>query len=120
MDEKRIQDQTMKFDSLTGAKSRILVMNDNNKGVPAGGVADGRGLNISWQSKPVDREAGEVPTGAFVEDVLEVCKLRLMYYQESFYACKENKQAIAAIGDALEAMASRRTRRGSPPDPKSA
>lgn len=63
---------------------------------------------IRWQDGPVDREAGEQPNGAFVEDVLEVCKRRLEFYQDSPFACHENEVAIGDLEHALETLLSRR------------
>ena len=83
---------------------------------PAGGHAvdqegcpygDAR-FRIRWQDGPVNREAGEIPNGAFVEDVLEVCNRRLKFYQDSRFACPENAEAIEHIEKGLEALLRRR------------
>ena len=65
-------------------------------------------LSIRWQDGPVDREAGETPNGAFVEDILEVCKRRLEFCQDSPLACHENEVAIGDIQHALESLLARR------------
>ena len=58
-------------------------------------------FRIRWQDGPVNRDAGEQPNGAFVEDVLEVCKLRLKAYQDSPFSCQENENAISFIEGAI-------------------
>ena len=95
-------------------------------GNPAGGYATDRRsdegysditppvrLRIFWQDGPLDREAGDKANGAFVEDVLEVCKRRLEFYQESEFNCLENKIAIASISEAIETLVDRRNDRKS-------
>jgi len=108
------------FPSLTGAKVRIhghnIVDSDQN---PTGGHASqgtvfdySQGkfspLMIRWHDGPLDREAGEIPNGAMVEDVLEVCRIRLEFYQKSKFSCPENAEAIRAIEQALKALENRR------------
>ena len=65
-------------------------------------------FRIDWQDGPVDRESGEGANGAFVEDVLEVGRLRLEFYEQSSFACPENAAAIKHIQAAVEALVSRR------------
>ena len=77
-------------------------------GDPAGGNAQGRGLDIDWQDGPIDRDAGEQPNGTLVEDVLEVCKRRLEFYQDSRFACEENDAALNFIKRAIAACLARR------------
>ena len=67
-----------------------------------------RRFSIYWQDGPVSRDAGEKPNGAFVEDVLEVCKRRLEFYQDSPFACDENARALAHVGQAIDALLERR------------
>ena len=63
---------------------------------------------IIWQAGPIDREAGEQPNGALVEDVIDVCQRRLEFYQESPFACDENAVAINHLREALVALNARR------------
>ena len=88
----------------------------DEKGNPTGGYAqdsdllalgDARFL-IRWQDGPVNRAEGETPNGAFVEDVLEVCKRRMDHYERTGLACDENRLAIFHIKSALTALMSRR------------
>ena len=80
-------------------------MKDGN---PTGGFARGTGFEIDWQDGPIDRDAGEKPNGTLIEDVLEVCKRRLEFYQDSRFRCKENAAALAYIKDAIAALLIRR------------
>ena len=93
---------------------RIAGMNlCDNDGNPTGGTAadlEG-GLSIRWQSGPVDRKSDVGLNGAFVEDVLEVCQRRLVYFQQSKFACKENAEAVNHIADAIKALLRRRNDR---------
>lgn len=106
--------------------------NDTADGNPAGGWATGPGaigfpmnglipetppggrdplqpaFAIRWQDGPADREAGEKPNGAVVEDLIDICKRRLEFYQDSPFACHENEVAIGKLEDALETLLSRR------------
>ena len=85
---------------------------------PAGGyVQDGftsfqdnqqANFQIRWQNGPLDREGGVAPNGAFVEDVLESCKRRLEFYQESNFACDANATAIGHIEEAIGSLLTRR------------
>ena len=99
--------------------------------VPAGGyaehsiqgllVGDGERIQrfrIDWQDGPVDRSGVDQPpegertetgvNGASVEDVLEVCRLRLKCYEGSSFACVEYADAIKHIERALFALENRR------------
>ena len=64
----------------------------NQAGNPTGGWAKGTGLDIEWQDGPIDRDAGEEPNGTLVEDVLEVCKRRLEFYQDSPFSVQRNRR----------------------------
>ena len=90
-------------------------------GNPAGGEATGIGFELNWQDGPVDRDAGELPTGAFIEDVVMACIMRMRFYQGEPYvdsqphnsgngrfACYENKQALRSLLAAHEWMMERR------------
>ena len=99
-----VANKSASFDSLAETGDKIEYMNEIEDGLPAGGyVLDtearmttgqaGRNLSINWQDGPCDRNAGEYPNGAFVEDLLEVCRLRLKFYYES--GCKGYQNALA-------------------------
>ena len=83
-------------------------------GNPAGGYAHDQPegpyepplLSIYWQNGPLDRKNGK-RNGAFVEDVLEIARRRLKFYQESRFNCAENAEAIEHIELALAAMTRR-------------
>ena len=77
-------------------------------GNPAGGLARGIGIDIHWQNGTVNREASEIPNGAFVEDVLDVCASRLQFYQDSPFACDENALARDYVNRAIEVLNLRR------------
>ena len=89
------------------------------EGNPAGGCAvdqDGNSaprFQIYWQDGPLDRSADKPgkPNGAFVEDVLEVCRRRLEFYQDSPFACEENAEAVSCIEAAVKALVGRRQAR---------
>ena len=66
---------------------------------------------VKWQDGPLDRAAKQKPNGAFVEDLLEVCRIRLEFYQGSKFACEENAEALQHIEGAMAALAKRRERR---------
>ena len=97
------------FESHAGTGEDVYGHNDTKDGNPAGGHAacqygeagdkilhdrDATHFAIRWQDGPVDREAGEKANGAFVEDVIDVCKRRLEFYEDSPFACPENAEAI--------------------------
>lgn len=105
------------FKSLADTGIDISGHNDtDSQGNPAGGYArdtlpsHGRrhGFDITWQDGPVDRDAGDVPNGAFLEDVLEVCARRLEFYQGSRFACQENADALMHVRRAVDRLADRR------------
>ena len=77
-------------------------------GRPAGGTATGTGVSIMFQNGPINRDAGEGPNGAFIEQLLEVSAERLRFYQESAFACDENAAALVNIEEALYHLAARR------------
>lgn len=92
-------------------------------GNPAGGYSEGVGFRIYWQDGPVNREGGEQPSGAFVEDVLLSCIARMRFYQGEKYdpsneymdpssdgrfSCEENKQALHYATVAHEWLMERR------------
>ena len=86
-----------------GAAGPIRGYNVTDKnGNPAGGEIEGIGFHIEWQDGPL-RDNGSVKeaSGAFVEDVLEAVLERVEYYQNSKYACRENRKIISRIEEAL-------------------
>lgn len=97
------------FDSLAGVRgASVNGLNEtDDDGNPAGGWAmaghprDGDYLSVKWQDGPVNREAGEFANGTFVEDVIEVARRRLEFYQKSPFACQENQDAHDHLMNAL-------------------
>jgi len=75
------------------------------QGKPAGGVTVGRGFTIAWQRGPLGRGAErKEPNGAFVEDVIDAARDRLMHYQRGEFACEANADALRCLTAALEAL----------------
>ena len=68
------------------------------EGKPDGGVSYGEGFCISWQRGPLT----EGRNGAFLLDILEVCKHQLEYYQNGQFACEENAKALECIEEAID------------------
>jgi len=114
---------TFSFPSHGLTKSTIVGLNETKDGNPAGGFAKDfvqgpagppqeliRFL-IIWQRGPINREAGEQANGALVEDVIEVCKRRLEFYQDSPFACQQNARAIEHLKMALHFLSRRRNDR---------
>ena len=80
----------------------------DDDGNPAGGFAAGTGLNIMWQEGPLGRGPDrKEPNGAFIEDVIEICIERLLYYQSSRFACVENADALDHLEKALSVLHAR-------------
>ena len=107
--------------SVEGVAGSIYGSNDNDEdGNPHGGRTEGAGYHFDWQAGPLNREAGEVPNGAFVEDVMFSCIMRLRFYQglpyteggyianDGRFACDENAQALALLTYAHDALMRRR------------
>lgn len=73
----------------------------DENGDPAGGTTSGRGFTVSWQNGPLGRGEGrKEPNGAFVEDVLDAVIDRIEFYQQSRFACQENKDALDSLREA--------------------
>ncbi|KKN10957.1 hypothetical protein LCGC14_1031370 [marine sediment metagenome] len=77
--------------------------------LPAGGMVDGVGLSIQWQSGPLGKEGVDriEPNGAFVETLIAAALQRIRWYQEvcgGKFRCMENTNAIAHLSDALRAL----------------
>ena len=109
---------------LEGVAGAVSGHDDTDEaGNPTGGYSEGTGYEIKWQDGPVDRDAGERPTGAFIEDVVLSCIARLRFYQGEKYdpkneymvlqsdgrfACEENKKALHYLTVAHEWLMDRR------------
>lgn len=108
-DPKRTRTHGGQFLSLADTGVVIFVTNVEDAAArPAGGGAVSVGWHIQWQDGPVNRDAGEKPNGAFVEDVLEACRRRLEFYEGGPFACPENAAAIDKVTEAIEALVERR------------
>ena len=116
------------FDSISGINNHVVY--GHNETVP-----DGKGgylvrgghahssigyrsirppfFNIYWQDGPVLRDGKSAPNGAFVEDVINVCRLRLEAYQRTPFACAENDEAIQHLQRANDVLSARRDDRKS-------
>lgn len=68
-------------------------------GIPAGGTACAKGLEMTFQDGLVDAVAG--PNGVFVETVLKVARDRIKAYQGTRFSCRENALAITKIEEAI-------------------
>jgi hypothetical protein len=86
---------------------------------PAGGTSTGIGFAIAWQKGPCPfvkvEPSGEMiqpaRNGAFLIEVLEACRARLVAYQDSPYACVENAQALKNLETSIGNLKSRLNRR---------
>lgn len=84
----------------------------DENGNPAGGSTIGIGFVIVWQNGPLGRgEERREPNGAFVEGVIEAAYDRIEYYQQSKFACAENRDALYHLGLALDALQRRTVER---------
>ena len=82
-------------------------------GNPAGGYASGKGFNIEWQNGPINEDTPR--NGAFVEEVVAAVINRMMFYQTTKFACRENALVITKLDEAIHWMNHRtaeRMRRG--------
>jgi hypothetical protein len=71
-------------------------------GNPAGGTFEGTGIKIEWQNGPLGRGSErKEPNGAFVETVISAAIIRIRYYQDSKFACRENAIALTKLEEAL-------------------
>ena len=95
-------------DSDSNRGELFVDLNHNQVDVPIRGHIKTDRFRIRWQNGPFDRAKHEKPNGAFVEDVLEVCRLRLEHFEKSPLACEENRIAIKFITDAIIALTERR------------
>lgn len=88
---------------------KLEVLNKlDDKGIPTGGFVRGIGIAIAWQDGPLGRDAlRKEQTGAYVEDVLEACLMRLKYYQGTKFNCPENVLTISGLEGALKWLRTR-------------
>lgn len=100
--------QGQRYQSYTSNEELEFTNEQDADDNPAGGHARGRGFHISWQDGPVNREAGEHASGAFVEDVLEALMNRMEFYQDSKFKCEENEAALRDLRSAYDNMLLRR------------
>ena len=74
----------------------------DENGNPAGGVSNGRGIDITWQDGPLGRGADrKEPNGAFVEGVIAAAISRIEFYQSTKFKCRENAIALTHLETAL-------------------
>jgi hypothetical protein len=57
-------------------------------------------MEIYWQDGVIP--PGESQNGAFVEDVLEAARQRLLFFNSTKFRCRENSIAITKIEEALQ------------------
>ncbi len=90
-------------------QSETLVKSEfktDSNGNPTGGYTyldiEGQGadaLVVHWQDGIV---GGDGQTGAFVEDVLEAARQRILFFNSTKFRCRENSIAITKIEEALQ------------------
>jgi len=70
---------------------------------PAGGVADGMGMTISWQRGVLkfNEQHQALPNGAFPHDVVDAVKDRLKFLQTTKYKSENIKKAIKYLSKAI-------------------
>jgi len=79
-----------------------IINNSDPDGNPTGGIAEGVGINITWQNGPLGRDSDrKIPNGAFVEDVIGIAIERLRFYQQSKFSCRENSLALTKLEEAV-------------------
>jgi len=95
-------------------RNKLVVQNQIDKdGNPTGGSVEGVGLRVDWQDGPLGRPP-KPATGAFVDDVIEVARQRLEFYQKASngkFACRQNAIAITKLEEALHWLWARRMER---------
>ena len=105
-----------RFDSYSNTGTVVRCVNQSDdQSRPAGGsvsfAVEGEDfVLIRWQDGPLLQNENGL-NGAFVEDVLEACRQRLMFYQDSEFACEENEAAILSIKDAVKMLMERTEKR---------
>jgi hypothetical protein len=88
-------------------KSEQLVKSEfktDEAGNPTGGTtfmegSDKSPMWIEWQDGIIGPEG---QNGAFVEDVLEAARQRLLFFNSTRFRCRENSLAITKIEEALQ------------------
>ena len=84
-------------------------------GNPAGGHTHSVGCMIGWQNGTLGRGEERIePNGAFVEDVIDMVRDRILFYEDAQhgkFACVENRRALVCLSAALEALDERTKRR---------
>jgi len=88
------------------------INNYDSSGNPAGGTVTDLGISIRWQDGPVK---DNLPNGAQIVDVLKAAEQRLVFFQNSQFACLENERALVYIRQAIGHQNARtrdRTKRG--------
>jgi Tfp pilus assembly protein PilN len=86
------------------AQSPMFSFSTSQEGEPVGGVTNGIGLQIRWQSGSAKKN------GAFLEEVVEAAIQRLTYLQGTKYNCRENAEALYHLAKAQEAFQTRQQR----------
>jgi hypothetical protein len=81
--------------------------NVDENGMPAGGHAYSRGMDINWQNGVMSKDDNGEPVsnGAFVETVIESAIQRLNFFQTEMdgkFSCDENQMAIIALRTAVQ------------------
>ncbi len=80
----------------------------DDNGNPAGGIAEGIGIDIVWQNGPLGRGEDRVTqNGAFVEGVIQAAIDRIEYYQTTKFNCESNTNALACLYEAISHLDSR-------------
>ena len=85
----------------------------DDDGNPAGGYTTGMDFHIEWQNGPINEDTPR--NGAFVEEVVAAVINRIMFYQTTKFACRENALVITKLDEAIHWMNHRtaeRMRRG--------
>jgi hypothetical protein len=81
----------------TGGQTEMVVA-DQDLGASASELRSV--ISITWQEGVVP--PGGVQNGAFVEDVLEAARQRLLFFNSTKFRCRENSLAITKIEEALQ------------------
>lgn len=75
--------------------------------IPDGGAAYGEGFCITWQRGSLENGRN----GAFLIEILNVCKAQLLFYQKSKFPCQENVEALEHLQKCIDVLDSRINRR---------
>ena len=98
--------------TIAGAASPIAIDNAVDRdGNPSGGSAEALGIRIRWQAGPLGRgDDRQPPSGAFVEDVVQIAIERMRDYQtvaDGRFRCRENALSITHLEEALHWLQAR-------------